>query len=194
MAPLPVINNTHRVTIDFLTVSGVTPRCIHHVRGTSSDGAEAAEAVDSALQTGQFGPMLAGHQPTTISVISLDGAQATVVHTLTTTADLCLGTGQMMPQVAALVSLRTTTRGPRGRGRQYVGPIVEQAQLDGQMDPATRANLETAWEDYQEALQALDPVWELVIASYAHAEANSVSSITVDPITATQRRRQDQLR
>jgi len=100
----------------------------------------------------------------------------------------------MMPSVAALVSLRTTIRGPRGRGRQYVGPIVEQAQENGVMEGTTRANLQTAWLSFANDLQELDPAMALCVASYVHAEAVNVSTITVDQLTASQRRRQDQLR
>lgn len=192
---LPVIANTFRVTVDFNTVSGLTPRCVHHVQTATADVEEVGDIWWEAAPDGLYGPMLGAHEPTSISIIPLDGIGATaIVPRPGGASTLCLGTGQSMPQVAAVVSLRSNVRGPRGRGRQYVGPLVEQAQDQGVMDASTRGNLRDAWNDFQVALLASDPAATLVVASYVHAEANDVMHIDVDTLTGTQRRRQDQLR
>ena len=195
MSPLPIISNVYRIAVDFQPLSGIQPVCVHHVRTTTADVAEIGAAWWAAAPDGLYGPMLAGHEPQSISIIPLDGATATrVVARPGGANDLCLGTGQSMPQVAALVSMRTVVRGPRGRGRQYVGPLVEQAQDQGVMESTTRANLETAWVNFLSELALGDPPLTLGVASYTHEEFQPLESITVDTITATQRRRQDQLR
>lgn len=193
--PLPVIANTFRVTVDFQALSGIKPACVHHVQTATADVEQIGVNWWEAATEGLYGPMLGGHEPTSISIIPLNGTSATtVIPKQVGSATLCLGTGQSMPQVAAVVSLRSTQRGPRGRGRQYVGPLVEQAQDQGVMENTTRVNLENAWKDFQTNLGEVDPAMTLVVASYVHANAFDVMSISVDTITGTQRRRQDQLR
>jgi hypothetical protein len=154
-----------------------------------------ADSLWLTLVDGQFGPMLSAHEPQSISLTRLDGTSATFISNRPEgSLTLCLGTGQMMPSVAAVVSLRTKIRGPKARGRQYVGPIVEQAQENGVMDPTTRVNLQNAWVQYANDLRELDPEIALVVASYTHAESYLVDSINVDTLTGNQRRRQGQLR
>jgi len=195
MSPLPVIDNCFRIAVNFQTVSGLTPRCIHHIVTATADVEEVGDMWWDSTTEGLYGPMIGDHEPLSIDVLPLDGIHATViVDNPGITPSLCLGSGQSMPAVAALVSLRTSIRGPRGRGRQYVGPLVEQAQDQGIMEGATRANLQDAWNEFQVNLLAQDPVCSLVVASYVHQEAVNVQHITVDQLVATQRRRQDQLR
>lgn len=195
MAPLPIIDDTTRVCINFATVAGVTPRCIHHVRAATADVEQIADDLWLTFVDGMFGPMLSAHEPQSISLTRLDGTSATFVSPRPEgSLTMCLGTGQMMPSVAAVVSLRTLIRGPKARGRQYVGPIVEQAQENGVMDGATRVNLQNAWVQYANDLTELDPAMALCVASYTHAESYLVNSISVDTLTGNQRRRLDQLR
>lgn len=74
----------------------------------------------------------------------------------------------------------------------YVGPIVETTQTQGVANPTVVGLMTDAWEEFINKLR--DDLNPLVIASYTHADAHDVTSVRTDPLIATQRRRQDQLR
>jgi len=104
------------------------------------------------------------------------------------------GTGETIVQGCALVSLHTAQRGSRGRGRVYLGPITEGKQADGTLVAASQIQTLDAWAAWQENMLSATPSIELGVASYTHADFHPVTSIRVDSIIATQRRRLDQLR
>lgn len=195
MAPLPVISNVKRITINFTTYGGVTPACVHHVRGDAADEAQLGEDLWDAFPEGLFGPMHAGFEPNSISILPLDGSSATyeAVRPGGVGTDLCLSNNNILPAVACVVSFATGTRGPQGRGRQYVGPITETSVTDGLMEPTVISALQTAWQTYATNLQAITAPLALQVASYTHEEARTVTSIVVKRPVATQRRRQRQL-
>lgn len=194
MPPLPVITGVVRLTWNFAPVAGVTPRIVQHLFPATTNMEDLGGAISDSATEGLFGPMLAGHEPETVSLLPLDGTSPTYEASISPTDPLCLGTGQMMPAVCALVQFKTGQRGPRGRGRSFVGPIVEQANLDGVLDAATRTNLEDAWINFSIGLSSHADGALLTVASYTHEDHNLVTNLTVDNLVATQRRRQDQLR
>lgn len=193
---LPVIPNVMRVTYNFESYLGVTPRIIHHFLTATADEVEFGENLWAALPDGLFGPMHSSFEPYSLSVIALDGVQATAIVPRPTTdpPELCNANGEILPAVCALVSLRSGIRGPRGRGRSYVGPICENTCSDGVLDGLWINDTQAAWDALPGALGAMDPAAGLAVASYVHEEANLVQSIIVERPLATQRRRQDQLR
>jgi len=64
----------------------------------------------------------------------------------------------------------------------------------GKVKPAYLADLQGGWGDFQADLEGNAPPVTLVVASYKEEVANAVTSILVQPVLATQRRRQSQLR
>jgi hypothetical protein len=194
--PLPVIADVWRVTFNWTRAFGVQPRNVIHVNRTSlgaSTEEEVGTAILAAYPANLHAPIRVEHVLASLTVLALDGSSAgvDVPGTGQTGGE---GSGDVIPNMCAIVSMRTAQRGPRGRGRQYVGPIVETVQNDGSLDGTIRANMLTAWEDFQSNLEAGDPPLSLCIASYKHADFHSVTNITVDPIVGTQRRRLAQLR
>lgn len=196
MAPLPVIDNCIRVTWNFNTYLGVTPRIVHHFLTTSVDEVEFGTALWENVPGALFAPMHESFEPTSISVIALDGVQATAIvpRPAGVTTDLCQASGQIIPAASALVSLRTQIRGPKGRGRSYIGPITEGTCSDGVLDNSWIIDLQDAWDALPAAIGGMEPAAGLCIASYVHEEAHLVQSIVAERTLATQRRRQDQLR
>lgn len=194
MPPLPEIPGVVRLTWNFQTVSGVTPRIVQHLFSATSNMEDLGQAIVDSAPEGLFGPMLAGHEPASISLLPLDGTTPTYEHSTVWNDPLCLGTGQMMPAVCALLQFKTNQRGPRGRGRSFIGPIVEQANLDGVLDGTTRGNLQDAWVVFATGISTHVDGGILCVASYTHEDQHLVTNLTIDTVVATQRRRQDQLR
>ena len=121
-----------------------------------------------------------------VEIIKLDGSSATVpcipANTLTGT-----GGSEYISQGCLVASWHTAQRGPRGRGRTYYGPISENAQNGGHgawSGPGVASDL----NDYIAALNSDGA--ELVVASYVHADAHTVTHATNDGALRTQRRRQ----
>ena len=80
----------------------------------------------------------------------------------------------------------------------YVGPCTEEAITHGKLETAVRAAMITAWGDWRDDIGNVgfdtEADFDLVIASYVHADEHNVVSIDVEIPVATQRRRQDQMR
>ena len=193
---LPVIANTARVTWNFATSGGITPRIVQHFRSTTGDEVELGELIWAAVDGGIFAPMHQNYEPESLTVLWLDGASAgvTVPNPDIGTPQLCEGTGDLLPSSAAVLSFYTGTRGPSGRGRSYIGPIVEGQADQGYLPTGTRTAMNTSWTTFMTALATGSPAVTLVVASYADEVARTVTSGFVREVLGTQRRRQDQLR
>lgn len=195
--PLPVIADVFRVTFEWLPADGISPRNVVHVRSASDDVTEIGGVINDAFAA------ITDFSPWTflsnvfacddLSILPLDGTSATAVVAL---ADTMIGgaTGELIPNMAAVLSFHTEQRGPRGRGRMYIGPTTENKNDSGIVDPTSATNTVTAWGEVIANLAASDPVVELGVASYVHHDFHPVTSHRLDRIMGTQRRRLDQLR
>lgn len=190
MSPLPVIENCYRITTNFQSVAGCQPHNVWHVLAPSSDVTEVAEAIYNFEQEGLYGVMPAAFEPTSYDVLPLDGESPAIRYDRPVgSEELCLGSGDWIPEAAAVVRFRTHVRGPKGRGRLFVGPLQEAANVNGTVIGDAYPDMITAWQNYYNELQTqLVPMY-LAVASYTHAEANPVASISGDTHVVTQRRR-----
>nr|CRY96859.1 hypothetical protein [uncultured prokaryote] len=195
VAPLPVLPDVYRMTLDWGPYNGVTPvNVIHWLDGSgASNEAELAAAFDASIDNSLWKPISSHFLLAQVSIIKLDGVSATQVYPLTSGA-AGGSTGGMIPQAAQILSLRTPLRGPAGRGRLFLGPIGEDWETEGQADSSLATDLQTGWSDFLETIGATDGEWALVVASYTHETVSAVTSLTVPLVLATQRRRQDQMR
>jgi hypothetical protein len=193
MAILPTITGVFRVTYNFPVNLGVTPRMVHHFLNISGDEAELATAITNAWQSHQLEPMSQAYDVASLSIIKLDGHSATQVIPISAGSIKGEATGSdQIAQCCAVVSFHTGQRGPRGRGRSYVGPIVESSQANGVLNSTIQGHMATAWGDFLSGMATED--YSMVVASYKHSDANGVTAVNVDTICGTQRRRIDQLR
>jgi len=187
---LPTIANVFRTTLHWANVAGGQPTealNVVHFRTTEHD----EEAISSILASN-----LAAHASDAlcglstsfalrqIDVLPLDGTTATQSFSMDGTNGQ--GSSDYIPQGAGVVSLHTGIRGPKGRGRIYVGPWGEGESLKGDLS-GNAATTAAGWSDIKEALDGLELF--LVVASYVHGVANGVVSISVDTRLRTQRRR-----
>jgi hypothetical protein len=197
MPVLPTITGVHRVTLNWRPLGGINFRNVLHVRGTSLTASQVGTQMDAALSVGQTNGMFEGLSTllscVQIDILPLDGTSPTFSKTISTITGGG-GSGEYTPAVAAVVSLKTGQRGSRGRGRFYGGPIPEAGQENGVLNATRVTDMTTGWNAFVAALIAGSPSLHLVVASYKHADAHDVTSIRVDSILGTQRRRQDQLR
>lgn len=193
MAPLPVIANCFRCTLEWNNVNGVAPVNVFHVRSDSESVPDIGDSVAAGLIAGEamFCPMPDEYVNPTLSILPLDGTSATYVHGPVTGLNGA-GDEDFAPALAAIASFRTAQRGPRGRGRMYVGPVAETSQTKGRLVGDALTNFPAGVANFIAQLVTEDT--QLVVASYVHAEYNLVLSGTGETILGTQRRRQTQLR
>lgn len=191
--PLPVIPFAFRMTLNWGgSVLGVRPHNVLHFGGSGSNNEDdLAAAFDANADGGLFTPIDETYSIESIDIIALDGVAAQKTYVLTTPISGS-GTGQGIPASAAVLSMHTAQRGPRGRGRLFLGPTSEGETSNGVWGTTvTRANLVTAWMAFNAAMVADGFV--NVVASYVHEDDHVVTNYGMRPQVGTLRRRQDQL-
>lgn len=194
--PLPVINNVYRVTLDWDRAAGIAPRNVMHVLDFDGLRNEAAVGDDVGTLLGtighQFDCVSDVYTCSHLTVIKLDGTSASQVVAFSETSGQA--SGDVIPASSGVLSLRTNTRGPRGRGRLYLGPTGEGVQDNGSLGATTVTAMQSAWTTFIDDLAGLAHPLPMVVASYKHATSDYVVSVSMDTLCGTQRRRQDQLR
>lgn len=195
MPPLPTIGNAVRVTFNWSSSHGVTPRNVIHLITASDDATQLGSDLDDAFGANShqcFQAMDDSYFVSSYSILFLDGTTAT--HDVLSDGSVVGGgSGEQIPAAAAVLSLRTLTRGPRGRGRCYIGPVSEAALTDGIIVESYRLEMIAGWEEANDTLAASDSLASLGVVSYKHAEIDGVTSISMRQPAGTQRRRQNQL-
>lgn len=193
---LPTIPNCYRVTWNFFTYNGLTPRIVQHFLTASADVTEIGTAIWEATANGMFEVMNPNFEPTSLSILPLDGTSAThlVSKPGSVTTTLCESGGESMPAVAMILSLKTNLRGPAHRGRSFIGPASESTFTDGFFNSTPRDDTTEAWSTFLANLGSSDPSIGLAVASYKHETATPVTNFNVESVAGTQRRRQNQLR
>lgn len=194
MPPLPVIEDTYRVTWNFTNSGGVTPRIVQHYYSPGSDVDVFGASLIAVMVDDLFYPMSGSFEPETIDVLPLDGMTPTKSFNLPSEIAFCSGDEDFSPASAYVMSLQTSVRGPRGRGRSYIGPVADSTIEDGKAHGISAGNLIDAWNAFLVAASELNPLISLCVASYTHEEMNVVTGVQIRNVLGTQRRRQDQLR
>lgn len=191
MAPLPTIANCFRVALSGGLFAGIRAVNVFHVLTSEDDvSAISAAILASAEQDGMLGGRPESGKPVLMQITPLDGSSATFdVAVPSDSFPTNTGDGQVVPEAAVVVSFKTAQRGPANRGRLYNGPLVESVIANGEVDSVICSGIATAWTDFATALGASSPAIGLAVASYVHADANTVTAITCGTQQATQRRR-----
>jgi hypothetical protein len=193
MAPLPTIGNCVRVALNWSSSGGIKPVNVFHLITSSTNETAIGEALDDAFVTATSEAWAFTHSSyecESYTITLLDGSSAGQVIP-TGTPFSGGGTGGLVPQVAAVLSLRTIQRGARGRGRLYMGPVGETDIDAGLLDSNKVDDVLAAWDQVEASLASNS--MSLGVASYVHADVHGVSSISMRSQAGTQRRRQDQL-
>lgn len=200
MPPLPSITDTWRITLNWNTVQGITPRNVFHVRNgslgiTDADvGAAIDDAIDAMASPSHLFHVCNDAQVChTVDILKLDATSATTVYTLATDLTGGSGSGQIVPAPAVITKFLTGERGPARRGRMFQGPVAEGSIANGEVGSTSQGLMQAAWEDFAGSLDT-DFGGNLVVASYVHEDARDVTTIVVETVLGTQKHRQDKLR
>jgi hypothetical protein len=193
MAHLPTISNIYRVAANWKeSGTGQTAENVIHVYGAGTTALGMADVVASAWQPGQGEAAVETAAIVSFTVTPLDGISASYTKPVTGGTYSGNVSGDWVPQVAAVVSLRTAKRGRSYRGRVYI-PFIGEAQIsNGSLSSGYVADLLDAWTAFQTALETSD--FYLAVASYKLAEATRVTNVIVEAAMGTQRRRQERVR
>lgn len=197
---LPVITDVYRCTLNWATAANVAPRNVLHIRASSTTEALVGAALLAALgnassDTECWNTMIASHVLNSVTILALDGSSASaIVNTVGGTIKGGQTAGDVIPQSCCLVSLRTSQRGPRGRGRVYTGPLAEAIHSNGQINTTNVTAQQGGWNALLTNLPLQTPALHLCVASYVHGDSHDVTSLTVEGVVATQRRRLAALR
>lgn len=135
--------------------------------------------------------------PVRASVGTSSGENVSVAGNTTFVAS---GISAKMPSNVALLVRKLSSRGGRrGRGRMYVPWLLTDTEVDdvGNVLPASRTNLQTAFNNFLTDLAAASPTGPFAPMYLLHSDGGStnpgspnlVTALQVDSLVATQRRR-----
>lgn len=194
MAALPIIPNVYRVAFNWSGPGGETATNVMHFLKTSGTASDLFDEIDAQVTAAMWVSQPASCKITEVVITKLDGTSASQTFTPAAVAKWAGGSGSTspIPQAAAIVKFVTAKRGRSYRGRVFLPFIGENAQDTGTIGSDLVAEGQTAWGAFLSALtdEAVVPV----IASYLHATAEPILTHRYEPMTATQRRRQDRIR
>lgn len=190
--PLPVIADTFRCTLNWASTGGVLPHNVFHVQALTGNEADLFAVLEANFTTNMFAFMHDGINIESVDIIKLDGSSAQQSFNMTEFID-GQGTGDVLPAYAAVLSLHTTQRGPRGRGRMFIGPTTEALVDNGTIGGGGFVDATiTAWDTFKDDLAGAGV--DLGVASYAHSDFHGVTTFSMSGVAGIQRRRQEQLR
>lgn len=169
---------------------GSSPTVTFGVRSATTLPSAVLTSVTAAIHDNFNESFLAEYLPSTITVRSLD-QEATGPSGLTGST----GTTGALPSTAVLVRKATGFIGKQNRGRMYVPGLLTDAQVDegGVITSSEVTGLQGAFTGFLADLDTLDiPMVIIHKAPKSGGEPSAptgVTSLTVEPIVATQRRR-----
>lgn len=187
--PLPVIADVFRVAIEWDLDHAVN---VLHVAAPTANEQDIFDAIDAYVQaststTTPFIPNVNIMGVDQVVITKLDGVSPGVVFPSPGWGGVL--SGNPIPNQAAVVSMHTAQRGPRGRGRVYLGPVGESQVDNGTLGSTEVTNTTAAWEALQAALTGGSPSMAIVVASYVHTDYHVVTSFACRAKLGSQRRR-----
>ena len=193
MPHLPVIPNCFRVTLNWSSIQGANPANVMHFSSSSGDEDSLAAALDASWENGQFGVVSSGTSVIQYAILALDGVSATRFYVPDPANSEGLDGqtgGHPLPSMAICVAFQTTERGPRKRGRIYLGPISEDS-VNGQafvgVDTTVIGN---QWSAFNDNLVGTADAWLHGVASYKSGGVfTGIQAYRCDTFPATMRRR-----
>lgn len=188
MPVLPTIADVWRVTFNWNPAHGCSPRNVLHFYAPGKTDADIVSALNGAWDSAMWDSVQQDWSFNTVDLLALDGSSATI--SAAVTAQGSLVSGDWIFGQAAVISLQTGQRGSRGRGRIYLGPLPESKLSVGLINNTTALAL--AWTNFfgDMASAGVFPG----VASYTHADFNTLVSHRADSVPGSQRRRTDAVR
>jgi hypothetical protein len=177
MPHLPVIDECFRVTLRW--GGGLNPDVhnVFHVSSPTATPADVATALDGAWHNGQFGIVSNNYSVQTYLILPLDGSSTT--HEFTPDPGNTEGldgqaSGEIIFNIALCLGFLTGQRGPRGRGRLFLGPITEGNIAGPSFHLVDFAALAGAWDAWSADMNTAGVVPG--VASYAHHDFHAATA------------------
>jgi hypothetical protein len=185
--PIPVIADVFRCTLDWTGTSPMTPVNVFHIECPGGNESDVAAGIEASWVGSMFDQVSSAFAFSFVSIMPLDGVSPATPFPVTSHTGGA--GGQPIPNQAQVLSIKTSQKGPRGRGRLYLGPITEDNVTGGYMVAATNNTIAAAWQTFANNLIANSPTMSLGVASYVHADFHQASIIGSGPKAGSQRRR-----
>jgi ethanolamine utilization microcompartment shell protein EutL len=187
MAPLPELEDVYRVAFNWNYDDIVN---VQHFHMPSASAAEVFAMLQGNVNGAMWATNVTFHKIQSLDITPLFADSATQTF-LTDGSSKWEGQAsgtEVLPNTAAVVSMKTSLRGPANRGRAYIGPMGESVFTSGQLDNTKRTAMSAAWNAFGVACIGDDA--QHVVASYTHSTAITILSYSVNQFAGTQRRRQ----
>lgn len=192
---LPIIPNTYRCAFNWVSSSDPALSAVNvmHIRKSGSNPADIAADIDAHVNFAMWQHTTNACKIQSIDITPLDGSSTTFPFTPSSYVQYTGsgGTGDLVPQVAAIIKLLTAKRGRSYRGRLFLPWVSEAALNFGNIAASNVTGLTTAWIAFHLAMDAADA--KLVVASYKLASAEEVVALIAESYSGTVRRRQKRL-
>jgi hypothetical protein len=190
MAPLPEIDDTFRVAFIWNNLNVVN---VMHFHGTTVTPVELFGQIQSHVTSNMWAVVNTQNGVSRLAITPLFGNASTTTYATDGTSKWkgVQASGDPIPNTAAVVSKHTVFRGRSNRGRSYIGPVSENAIVNGIFASTIPGDMVTAWTNFQTGLIAEGI--EEVVASYKDSTAITVINYSVRNAAGTVRRRQSRL-
>jgi hypothetical protein len=167
-----------------------TAKNVMHLNTLSGDPDDIFEALEAAIGNQMWATCSNEASVTSVDLSRVEPDALVHHYDVTDASWLPDSSGEFMPQVAALIQLRTNHGGRSGRGRVFLPFMREAAQDAGFLAGSLASTLTDEWQDFHDRLIAGGTVLNLAVASYVDEASYNVATCTGAATTATQRRRQ----
>jgi hypothetical protein len=213
MPPLPTIANVYRVAMNWgTTPTGQTATNVMHFSAATGGASGVWTALNANVTANMWFCSTNNWQVKQVAITPLDGHSATLLESPAgTNWTGAIAGGDYLPSTAAVVSMSTSARGRRYRGRLYLPGVAESAVTNGQITIVI-ATWQSAWNTFLSTMSTAAVI--PCVASYGHSMvrkknadgtytispttwapfATNVSAFNTEALVATQRRRQSRNR
>lgn len=188
MPALPVISGVWRCTLNWESNDAGSTHNVLHFLGPTSSFASFAQDLSDGFDVAALAHLASIFILNSVDILPLDGVTPQQ-HSVTTLGKVGGASGDPITTACSLIDLSTDQRGPRGRGRVFLGPIGESVQDSGALN--NPGDVSQGWMD-SIANWAGGNVGQLVVASYVHADSHDVVLASCRSRYGSQRRRMDQ--
>lgn len=192
MGHLPIIDDCFRVSLIWSDVAGAHPVNVMHFSSSAGDEDSLASALDASWHNGQFGVVSTATSVVRYDILKLDGSAATKSYTPDPANSEGLegqASGDPLLAYAVCVAFKTDFRGPRNRGRIFIGPLSENEVLAGTFVGVDNDVIAAQWSAFNTSLVGTADAWLHGVASYKGHTFTGISQYRADLFPATQRRR-----
>jgi hypothetical protein len=190
--PLPVIANVYRCALNWERSTQHAVNVMHIQAPSALPAADVFSTLDAFVASGMFECCVGTIQ--SVDITPLNGTSPT--QTFVAFDDNAQWTGEasgeFVPALSALVKLQSAVRGRSHQGRLFLPFVGESKNNDGALTGTTAADMTGEWDNFANDLVGSD--FAIVVASYKLETASQAVNIAVEPLLATQRRRQTRRR